>query len=59
MPDVDIRHEADHYAAYVNGEFYCSADTYFEAVQELVTDGILQRRKHEKRNRELLDMVRK
>ena len=45
MPNVDIRHEADHYAAYVNGEFYCSADTYFEAVQELVTDGILKRRK--------------
>ena len=41
MPDVNIRHEADHCVAYVNGEFYCSADTYFEAVQELVTDGIL------------------
>lgn len=41
MPNVDIRHEADHYAAYVNGEFYCSTDTYFEAVQELITDGIL------------------
>ena len=45
MPNVDIRHEADHYTAYVNGKFYCSADTYFEAVQELVTDGILKRRK--------------
>ena len=41
MPNVDIRHEAGHYIAYVNGEFYCSADTYFEAVQELVTDGVL------------------
>ena len=41
MPDVDICHEADHYAAYVNGEFYCRVHIYFEAVQELVTDGIL------------------
>ena len=59
MPNVDIRHEADHYAAYVNGEFYCSADTYFEAIQELVTDGVCKGEKYEKRNRELLDMVRK
>lgn len=39
--DVKILREGNHYAAYVNGEFYCSADTYFEAVQELVMDGIL------------------
>lgn len=39
--NVSIQREGNHYAAYVNGEFYCSADTYFEAVQELVTDGIL------------------
>lgn len=41
MPNIDIRHEGDHYSAYVNGEFYCSADTYHEAVQELMGDGIL------------------
>ena len=41
MTNVDIRHEADHYVVYVNGKFYCSADTHLEAVQELAKDGIL------------------
>lgn len=41
MDDVKIRHEGDHYVAYVNGQFYCSADTHLEAVQELMDDGIL------------------
>lgn len=41
MPDVDIRQEGSHYAAYVDGKFYCSTDTYLEAVQELVKDGVL------------------
>ena len=41
MPDVNIRQEGSHYAVYVDGKFYCSADTYLEAVQELVKDGIL------------------
>lgn len=41
MPDVNIQREGNHYVAYVNGEFYCSADTHLEAVQELIGDGIL------------------
>lgn len=41
MPDVNIRQEGSHYVAYVDGKFYCSADTYLEVVQELVKDGIL------------------
>lgn len=38
---VQIKQEGNHYVAYVNGEFYCSADTYYEAVKELTEDGIL------------------
>ena len=41
MPDVKINLEKGHYVVYVNGEFYCSADTHLEAVQELAKDGIL------------------
>ena len=41
MVDVKIRHEGDHYVSYINGQFYCSADTHLEAVQELMDDGIL------------------
>ena len=41
MPDVNICQEGSHYAVYVDGKFYCSADTYLEAVQELVKDGVL------------------
>lgn len=33
--DISIRHEGDHYAVYINGEFFCSADTYYEAAKEL------------------------
>lgn len=25
----------DHYEVYINGKFYCSADTWFEAVREI------------------------
>ena len=39
--DVKIQRDGNHYAVYVNGKFYCSADTYHEAVQELAKDGIL------------------
>ncbi len=38
--DVQIIHDGDHYVAYVDGELYCTADTYREAVQELGKDGI-------------------
>lgn len=41
MPDVKINLEKGHYVVYVNGKFYCSADTHLEAVQELTKDGIL------------------
>ena len=33
--EVSIIHEGDHYAVYVDGDFYCSADTYHEAVKEI------------------------
>lgn len=38
---IDIRHEQDHYVVYVDGEFFCSADTYIEGVYELRDAGIL------------------
>lgn len=41
-PTVNIQCENGHYVAYVNGEEYCSADTYHEAVQELTEDGIIK-----------------
>lgn len=37
---IDIVTENGHYVAYVNGEFYCSGDTYLEVVQELSKDRI-------------------
>lgn len=33
--DVAIRHEGDHYAVYIDGEFFCSADSYYEAAKEI------------------------
>lgn len=30
-----IVHNKDHYNVYINGKFYCSADTFEEAVKEL------------------------
>lgn len=38
---IDIKSEYGYYAVYINGKFYCSADTYYEAVKELETDGII------------------
>jgi hypothetical protein len=32
---VRIVRDRDHYVVYINGKFYCTADTYREAVQEL------------------------
>lgn len=37
---IDIVIENGHYAAYVNGEFYCSGDTYLEVIQELAKDRV-------------------
>ena len=33
--DYDIVHEKGHYTVYVNGEFFCSADTHLEAEREV------------------------
>lgn len=36
MPDKSkIDHENGHYIVYIDGEFFCTADTHLEAVQEL------------------------
>ena len=32
---VRIVRDRDHYVVYINGKFYCTADTYREAVQEV------------------------
>lgn len=31
----EIRHNNEHYELYVNGKFYCSADTFTEAAKEI------------------------
>ncbi len=31
----EIRHEYGHYVVYYNGVFYCSADTYGEALNDI------------------------
>lgn len=36
MSKIEIRHERDHYAVYVDDEFHCSADTYEEAEEDIV-----------------------
>lgn len=41
MGEVDIRREYGHYVVYVDGEFFCSADTHYEAIKELEKAGIL------------------
>ena len=33
--EIDIRQVKGHWEVYVNGEFYCTADSYIEAVNEL------------------------
>lgn len=33
--NVKIIHERGHYTVYVDGEFYCTADTYAEAAREI------------------------
>ena len=42
MGDIDILHEHGHYVVYIHGKFFCSADTYSEAVKELQDEGVLQ-----------------
>lgn len=36
---IDIRNEHGHYTAYVDGRFFCSADTYLEITRELEAAG--------------------
>ena len=38
--DFKIEHKGNHYEVYINGKFYCSADTFEEAVKELNNSGI-------------------
>ena len=35
---TEIKCEHGHYVVYVNGKFYCSADTYSEAKREIEED---------------------
>ena len=35
MADFDIVHNAGHYDIYIDGVFYCSADSHSEAVDEV------------------------
>ena len=36
---IDIVQDRDHYVVKVDGEFFCTADTHQEAVQELQAEG--------------------
>lgn len=38
---IDIRRDRDHYVVYVNDKFFCSADTYMDAVKELEKEGFV------------------
>ena len=37
--EVSIKRKGEHYVVYVNGEFFCTADTYKEAVKEVEDAG--------------------
>lgn len=39
MGDIMIRSENGHYVGYVDGEMYCTGDTYLEVLQEMIDDG--------------------
>lgn len=39
--DIKIIPEHGHYVAYVNGELYCTGDTYLEVIRELAKDKIV------------------
>lgn len=40
--NIDIRSESGHYVVKINGEIFCRADTYGEAIQELIQEGFIQ-----------------
>lgn len=35
MRDYEIKRVKEHYELYIDGVFYCSADTFMEAAEEL------------------------
>ena len=39
--NIQIIHEGNHYNVYVGGSFFCSTDTYEEAVHELEEEGLI------------------
>jgi hypothetical protein len=39
--EFDIRRERDHYVVFVNGKFFCSADSIMEAMNELESEGYI------------------
>lgn len=39
--EIDIVSTKGYYSVFVNGSFYCTADTYLEAIKELENDGII------------------
>jgi hypothetical protein len=39
--DIRIEKQGDHYAVYVGGVFFCTAETYTEAVEELKREGFV------------------
>lgn len=39
--DIKIIPDNGHYTAYVNGELYCTGDTYLEVIRELTKDKIV------------------
>lgn len=43
MEDVGVAiiSEYGHYTVYIDGKFFCTADTYYEAVRELESEGIM------------------
>ena len=36
---IDISLDMDHYDVFVDGEFFCTADTHLDAVRELQAEG--------------------
>ena len=38
---IDIVQERGHYVAYIDGEIYCTGDSYIEVIKELTEDGYL------------------
>ena len=39
--DIRIEKQGNHYAVYVGGVFFCTAETYCEAVKELEAEGFI------------------